>query len=557
MTVDDDTNISAEAESSKQSQSGDHERDFDRNDGDKVPDADLSPTSSGDDQKNNTTGNVDKKDDKQDVGSTEDLMQEQPTQMEVDPKDETKAPEGGARSQESDAGTPAGGEVLDSTSAQVAVERCSPIESSPGRPAEEATSETVQDEPESSEKAPEPVMARRDKESAPVPVTMDQQQPNAAEAKNDSDAIFDIGQEVNQSGAPPSPTNGGKNGKAFFPMKLYDIVSDEKNVDIIKWLPGGKAFIIVDKKRFANEVLPKHFQQSQFTSFTRKLSRWRFTRVPRGPFIGAYYNKLFLKGHRSLCWHMRCKNENMGKIKLDRKISETIKEMSSLDQATRAAMMHSGSVAISAPPPTTTNTAGIAIHQPFPQGYAPIPQTHIATVPPHLAPQIPNGAHATFQVAGVNPLNTQILAIEGRLRELQNARSAEAYMYEQQQKAFIAQHAMDEISYANQAHHQARSMMEARAAMGMNNIVDYNNPHSVVVRQHHEQQGPPVVVAVAPGGGQPGQQHQHHQQQLVSLHQQQQPQQPPPQQQDTLPPGPPQSSTPGAPMPPPSEENLV
>jgi hypothetical protein len=34
-------------------------------------------------------------------------------------------------------------------------------------------------------------------------------------------------------------------------------------------------WIIRDKKRFASEVLPKHFaKQSKFTSFTRKLNRW-------------------------------------------------------------------------------------------------------------------------------------------------------------------------------------------------------------------------------------------------------------------------------------------
>lgn len=77
--------------------------------------------------------------------------------------------------------------------------------------------------------------------------------------------------------------------KTFFPLQLYDIVSDEANADMIRWLPSGKAFVIADKKRFADEVLPKCFiQNSQFTSFTRKLTRWHFNRVPRGPLIGAY-----------------------------------------------------------------------------------------------------------------------------------------------------------------------------------------------------------------------------------------------------------------------------
>lgn len=98
--------------------------------------------------------------------------------------------------------------------------------------------------------------------------------------------------------------------RIFFPLRLHDIVSDKATDDIIRWLPSGKAFIIADKKRFAAEILPQCFlQQCQFTSFTRKLTRWRFNRVPRGPLIGAYYHDLFVKGCRDMCYHMTCKSE--------------------------------------------------------------------------------------------------------------------------------------------------------------------------------------------------------------------------------------------------------
>ncbi len=91
------------------------------------------------------------------------------------------------------------------------------------------------------------------------------------------------------------------NTQSFFPLKLHEIISDERNFDIIQWLPSGKAFIIVDKKRFAKEILPRFFtQQCKFTSFTRKLTRWRFNRVPRGPLIGAYYHELFLRDQKNL-----------------------------------------------------------------------------------------------------------------------------------------------------------------------------------------------------------------------------------------------------------------
>ena len=99
-------------------------------------------------------------------------------------------------------------------------------------------------------------------------------------------------------------------GHAFFPLLLHDIVSDERNSDIIRWLPDGKAFIVVDKKRFSEELLPLHFSQHcKFSSFTRKLSRWHFKRVPRGPLVGTYYNILFQKSNRKLCYSMNCRSK--------------------------------------------------------------------------------------------------------------------------------------------------------------------------------------------------------------------------------------------------------
>jgi len=97
--------------------------------------------------------------------------------------------------------------------------------------------------------------------------------------------------------------------KQSFPQKLFDILENPEHAEILKWLPGGKAFIIMDKRRFGTEILPVYFKQTQFTSFTRKLSRWKFARVPRGPYLGAYYHKLFRKDHKALCRLMSCNNE--------------------------------------------------------------------------------------------------------------------------------------------------------------------------------------------------------------------------------------------------------
>lgn len=71
-----------------------------------------------------------------------------------------------------------------------------------------------------------------------------------------------------------------------FPVVLFDVVSCDGLSDIVSWLPHGRGFLVHDKRRFEREVLPRHFDGAKFTSFTRRLKRWNFVRVPRGKELG-------------------------------------------------------------------------------------------------------------------------------------------------------------------------------------------------------------------------------------------------------------------------------
>jgi len=99
-----------------------------------------------------------------------------------------------------------------------------------------------------------------------------------------------------------------------FPQILMTILNDEENKNIIAWLPHGKAFFISHRKAFVEKVLNLHFKNnSKYTSFTRKLNRWGFTRVDRGPDEGAYYHMFFQRGNYSLCRHMTCSSSSNNK----------------------------------------------------------------------------------------------------------------------------------------------------------------------------------------------------------------------------------------------------
>lgn len=94
-----------------------------------------------------------------------------------------------------------------------------------------------------------------------------------------------------------SPSKGSKHQtddeKELFPKLLHRIVSDPKTDDCIHWLPCGTRFIISNKDKFSKTVLPEYYGNAKFTSFTRRLKRWSFSRIPSGPFMGAYYNVSF------------------------------------------------------------------------------------------------------------------------------------------------------------------------------------------------------------------------------------------------------------------------
>ncbi|KAL7528224.1 hypothetical protein ACHAWF_002484, partial [Thalassiosira exigua] len=86
-----------------------------------------------------------------------------------------------------------------------------------------------------------------------------------------------------------------KADKTTFPILLHAIVSDESTDDCIHWLPCGARFVISDKTKFVREVMPQFAGHSKYASFTRRLKRWSFARVRRGPYLGAYYNANFLR----------------------------------------------------------------------------------------------------------------------------------------------------------------------------------------------------------------------------------------------------------------------
>jgi hypothetical protein len=94
-----------------------------------------------------------------------------------------------------------------------------------------------------------------------------------------------------------------------FPQKLYrmlsELESEPDGTGIASFLSHGRAFMIHNPKKFVNEVMPKYFRMSRFSSFQRQLNLYDFKRINAGRDKGAYYHELFLKGRPALCTQMK------------------------------------------------------------------------------------------------------------------------------------------------------------------------------------------------------------------------------------------------------------
>ncbi|KAI0077124.1 hypothetical protein K474DRAFT_1556571, partial [Panus rudis PR-1116 ss-1] len=65
-----------------------------------------------------------------------------------------------------------------------------------------------------------------------------------------------------------------------FLQKLYEIVNDPKNDELIRWSENGDSFYVLNHERFAREVLGRWFKHQKFTSFVRQLNMYGFHKIP-------------------------------------------------------------------------------------------------------------------------------------------------------------------------------------------------------------------------------------------------------------------------------------
>jgi hypothetical protein len=65
----------------------------------------------------------------------------------------------------------------------------------------------------------------------------------------------------------------------IFLCKVWQLVNDDRNNDLVSWSNSGCSFIIHDPGSFAKEVLPNYFKHQRVDSFIRQLNMYGFRKV--------------------------------------------------------------------------------------------------------------------------------------------------------------------------------------------------------------------------------------------------------------------------------------
>lgn len=96
--------------------------------------------------------------------------------------------------------------------------------------------------------------------------------------------------------------------RSSFAEILMNVLDDESYADILTWMPDGKAFTIVNPKKFSMDAMPKLFNIRNMSSFVRKLGRWGFQRVHERETKNSdiFKHPCFQKDRPDLCAKIKC-----------------------------------------------------------------------------------------------------------------------------------------------------------------------------------------------------------------------------------------------------------
>ena len=85
-----------------------------------------------------------------------------------------------------------------------------------------------------------------------------------------------------------------------FPMLLYNILEQDEHPSIISWCLDSRNFIIYNRAKFEDELMPQYFQSSNWLSFLKQLNVYGFRRALKDRNLTVYCHKDFVQNKPGL-----------------------------------------------------------------------------------------------------------------------------------------------------------------------------------------------------------------------------------------------------------------
>lgn len=130
----------------------------------------------------------------------------------------------------------------------------------------------------------------------------------------------------------PKPTISEKisvfcHHKNPFINKLFDLVENNREPEVITWSPQGNAFIVYNREVFSNRILPNLFSHKNLSSFTRQLNMYDFKRCKASRGKLSYSHPYFKKGRGDLLKNIKRNRKSMKSMDIVQEPGPTYEEL--------------------------------------------------------------------------------------------------------------------------------------------------------------------------------------------------------------------------------------
>lgn len=128
--------------------------------------------------------------------------------------------------------------------------------------------------------------------------------PRSEQGSREENPVFVRAAPAASAVAPRRSQSSTQGRRRTFPFRLHALLSDVEKTGqthIISWQPHGRCFIVRNTDAFVEQLLPRYFSQTKWSSFQRQLNLYSFERISAGVDRGGYHHRFFLRGEPALC----------------------------------------------------------------------------------------------------------------------------------------------------------------------------------------------------------------------------------------------------------------